>query len=545
MKRRWSIAITVIVFNLILAACTSSPESDAKKENAVTIKVFAQQESSLDLATNDFTKELERRFNVEFDWTTVPYEGAKEKRQISLASGKYADAYILTAYIDQFSQEDLLRYGKQGVIVPLNDLIDQYAPHIKKAMDENETLRAYSTAPDGKIYGLVSYSECYHCSYSNKMWLNTKWLEKLDLKMPATTDEFKKVLEAFKTRDPNGNGIADEIPLSGSIEDFGVRIIPFLMNGFIYDDDRKYLSLKNGKVDTVADKPEWREGLTYIKSLYDEGLIDPGAFTQNADAYWKIGENADAQILGAGAALHPAIFVDTGPGNTRGRDYNPVPPLAGPHASFAVLNNIGIDPGAKFVITDKASEEARIALIKIADYMFTPEGQAHAEVGKEGVDWRKPTDGEQALNPDVAPAFTRIPQKKWAISSNTGWSGMGHLYMPKEYRDSWTQVTDIYSPEGYERRLQEATLLYEGKEPEELFPIWSVWIDSKDADEASFLQNYIKNYIEENALEFVTGNKSLSEDWEEYVKGLKDMKISRYLEILQKAYDRSLKTNKN
>ena len=29
--------------------------------------------------------------------------------------------------------------------------------------------------------------------------------------MPTTPEEFEAVLEAFKTRDPNGNGKADEI----------------------------------------------------------------------------------------------------------------------------------------------------------------------------------------------------------------------------------------------------------------------------------------------------------------------------------------------
>src|SRR5215207_4896204 len=67
------------------------------------------------------------------------------------------------------------------------------------------------------------------------------------------------------------------------------RVLPFLMNGFIYDDDRTYLLLKDGKADLAANKPEWKEGLSYIKSLSDAGLIDPGAFTQNAEALKKIG----------------------------------------------------------------------------------------------------------------------------------------------------------------------------------------------------------------------------------------------------------------
>lgn len=145
-----------------------------------------------------------------------------------------------------------------------------------------------NTAPDGNIYGLTGLNECFHCSYPNKMWVNTKWMEQLGLTEPTTTEEFKEMLRAFKTKDPNGNGKADEVPLSGSTENFGVHIIPYLMNGFIYDDDRNYLIVNQGKVETVVNKPEWKEGLAYIKSLYDEGLIDPGAFTQNVGAFKKL-----------------------------------------------------------------------------------------------------------------------------------------------------------------------------------------------------------------------------------------------------------------
>lgn len=491
----------------------------------------------MDLKTNLFTKHLESKFNAKFKFEIIPYDGAKEKRQISLASGDYPEAYMLTAYIDQFSQADLLKFGKQGVLLPLNDLIDQYAPNIKKAMEKDPTFKSFITAPDGKIYGLGSYTQCFHCSYPNKMWINTSWLKKLNLEIPKTTEDFKKVLQAFKKNDPNGNGKADEVPLSGSIEDFGVRVIPFLMNGFIYNDDRNYLNLVNGKVDTAANKPEWKEGLAYIKSLYDEGLIDPGAFTQNAEAFKKIGENAGGQILGAGAGMHPAIFVNIDKGNKNSADYNPVPPLTGPHGSFATHDGGGLIPGAKFVLTNKASKESQIALIKMVDYMYTTEGQTNAASGMEGIDWRKPKDGEVALGKGVTPQIATIPAVDGQPPRNAGWSGMGHFYQPKEYRDSFVQGTDIYDSANYERRLYDATLLYQGHEPKELFPMWAIWIDPALTDEASILQTNIKNYIEQSSLQFITGNKDLTKDWDAYVKGLENLKMSRYLEILQKAYD--------
>jgi putative aldouronate transport system substrate-binding protein len=552
-KSMVTLLMLVMAFTVVISGCgskntdnssTAQPGNSGTEASGkpVDVSVFAVQESGIDIPTNKFTEYVQKEFNINFKWQINPSDGAKEKRQISLASGDYPDAYLLTHYIDQFSQADLLKYGKQGVLVPLNDLIDKYGPNIKAAMDKYPAMKTFNTAPDGNIYGLGAFTECFHCSYPNKMWINTEWLKKLNLEMPKTTEEFKQVLEAFKTQDPNGNGKADEVPLSGSIEEFGVRIIPFLMNAFVYDDDRNYLNLVDGKVQSAAVTPEWKEGLTYIKSLFDAGLIDPGAFTQNAEAFKKIGENGDAEILGAGAGMHPAIFINIDPGNTRSAHYNPVPPITGPQgASFATHDAGGVSPGAKFVITNKASEEAQIALIKMVDYMFTPEGQTNAGSGMKGIDWSDPVEGDMALGKDVKPLIKQIPMADGEKPRNAGWSGMGHFFMPKEYRDTFVQATDIYASNGYERRLYDASLLYQGHEPKELFPIWSLWIDPSEIDEASLLQTNLRNYIEQNELQFITGNKDLNKDWDAYVKGLQNLKLDRYLEILQKAYDASQK----
>ncbi|MFB9276752.1 ABC transporter substrate-binding protein [Cohnella cellulosilytica] len=552
MKKKLSIAAScLLAVSVALAGCSgnngnsgesagaSAPASGAASNGSsepVTIRIFAQQGTDQDLATNTFTKLVEEKLNVKFEWTTVPQDGAAEKRQISLASGDYPDMYLLIPWVDQFSQTDLVRYSSQGVIVPLNDLIDKYAPNIKAVLDSTPYYKAMNTAPDGNIYGLTQLSECYHCSYPNKMWLNTKWLEQLNLKMPTTTDEFRDVLRAFKTQDPNGNGAADEVPLSGSTETFGVHVIPFLMNGFIYNDDRTYLTLNDGKVDLAANKPEWKEGLAYIKSMYDEGLIDPGAFTQTAEAYQKIGENADAQLLGAGAGMHPAIFVNTAEGNRYGNDYNPIAPLTGPHGSYASFN-YPISAGASFVLTNKASEETRIAAIKVMDYIFTDEGMKLGTYGPENLGWRLPAEGEIALDDSVEPSFATIPLKDGEQPRNDAWGSMGQFNDSKAFRGAQVSAADIYSPSGYERRLFQATQLYDGKQPAEVFPHWAVWIDPSVADEASMMQTNIRNYIDQNALQFITGNKSLDKDWDAYVKGFDGLNLQGYLDIMQQSVD--------
>lgn len=562
MKRTLMIIVaSMLVLSLIVAGCstnnntknvgdtkTNDKINDKTNDKAddtgtpVAISVFAQQGSDQDLPTNLFTKTIEDKANVKLDWTIIPFDGAAEKRQISLASGDYPDLYLLIPWVDKFSQSDLLRFGEQGVIIPLNDLIDEYAPNIKEILNSNINYKAMNTAPDGNIYGLNQLNECYHCSYPNKMWLNTKWLKQLSLEVPTTHEEFRNVLRAFKTDDPNGNGKPDEVPMSGSTEAYGVHVIPFLMNGFIYNDDRTYLTLNDGKVDIAVNKTEWKEGLTYIKSLYDEGLIDPGAFTQNAEAFKKIGDNAEAQLLGAGVGMHPAIFVNTGLGNQFGNDYNPIPPLKGPHAAYSTYNYPG-DPGATFVLTNKASKEEQIAAIKMLNYIYTEEGQLLGNYGEENVDWRKPKDGDVAIEKSATSIFATIPLEDGEEPHNSNWGALAQYNHNKDFRNGWIQATDIYGPTGYERRLQEATSLYDGKQPKEVFPHWAVWIDPASADEVSMMQTNIKDYIDQNALQFVTGAKSLDKDWDSYIKGLEGLNLKGYLETMQKAYDASSVAN--
>jgi putative aldouronate transport system substrate-binding protein len=300
------------------------------------------------------------------------------------------------------------------------------------------------------------------------------------------------------------------------------------------------LNLNNGKVDLAAIKPEWKEGLKYIKSLYDGGLIDPGAFTQNAEAFKKIGENKDAQILGAGAGMHPAIFVDIADGNRFSKDYDSIPPITGPNnVSYSTFSYAG-NAGTSFVLTNKASKEVQIAAIKALDYMYTIDGQLASQGGVEGVDWRKPQAGEKALDESMQPIWFTTPEKAGEKKRNNNWISLGQYLSDNTLRGSQVQSTDIYSDKGYERRLFQATKNnYDTKQPKQVLPYWALWIDPSSADQASMLQTNITNYVNQNALQFITGNKNLDKDWDAYVKGFDGLDLKSYLNIMQKSYDSS------
>ncbi|GAB4000575.1 hypothetical protein GCM10029992_32910 [Glycomyces albus] len=107
-----ALAVTTGAF----AACSSEPETTP--DDVITI--FAPQDTDVDLEENAFTKLIEEKFDVELEFETTTWDGdaAAEKRQISLASGDYPDAYMLIPWVDQFSTEELVTLGGQGVIAP-------------------------------------------------------------------------------------------------------------------------------------------------------------------------------------------------------------------------------------------------------------------------------------------------------------------------------------------------------------------------------------------------------------------------------------------
>lgn len=520
--------------------------STAMAQDVTPLKVFAAQFPGYDLETNTFTKILEGKFklDVTFDVTGLDGGPAKEKRQITLASGDLPDAFFLIPWVDGFSRAEMLKLGAEGVLVPLNELIDKYAPDVKKALEETPEYKKLATAPDGNIYALPQWNDCYHCSYGSKLWLNTDWLKKLGLEVPKTTEEMRKALLAIKTGDPNGNGLADEIPVTANVRD---NLVPYFMNAFAYDPrfSQQYSStlvLSGDKVVLQAAQDKWRDGLKYIASLYAEGLIDPGAFTQNPDGMMALGNNAEANIVGGATVLHPWAFVNVGQADGRDRGYNAIPPLTGPDGANYATYTLPSSPQGTFAISSTAGEAQQKAAMEMINYIFTNQGHIEGQFGEEGVTWRKAEAGDKALDETLTPTFTEIRLPPETTPPNNRWISGAQYYDTAAYRNAQVQPDDIYSPAGYERRLFQATDLYKGHEPkDQIYPQWNVWFTADEASELAELQTNLDDYVSTTNAEFITGQRDINADgaWADYVKGFDDLGLARFLEIQQKAYDTS------
>ncbi|WP_165362769.1 extracellular solute-binding protein [Promicromonospora panici] len=524
-----------------LTACSSGPETSP--DDVITI--FAPQNPDMDLDENAFTKVLEEKFDVDLQFETTTYDAtaAAEKRQVSLASGEYPDAYMLIPWVDQFSNEELVKLGGQGVLLPLDDLIGEDTPNLAAAFEKEPNFKQMATASDGTIWGIPTWNDCFHCSYPAKLWMNSAWLEKLGLEQPTTPEELRTVLEAFKTQDPNGNGKADEIPLS---TDVGSSPLPYLMNPFVYTAAR-YANADAGNPsslgalgDEVVLQPtrdEWRAGISYVTSLYEDGLIDEAAFTQNPEALTAKGNSADGVILGSATVLHPG-FVNKDNEDGRYAQYDAVPPLAGPNGDGTFYSGSNSANGASFVITNRSSEAKQRKLMQIVDFMVSYDGHMLAEYGLEGVNWVKPEAGDVALDETLEPLFKALTPPE-GEGLNNSWGAIGQYFTDAEFRERQVYSAEIYDPAGYERRLFEATKLYEGHESDEAFPYWDVIVTGDTARELATIQTNVENFVVQASAEFVTGARDIEsdEDWAAFQQDLINLGADRYVEIYQEAWD--------
>ena len=371
MKKLFAIALAVCLALSCASALADVTVSKAGEfpitNEVVTFDVWMEGGTDQDWTNNGWLKEVEGITNIAVNIIPSSSADALTKRNLLLASGDYPDIF-LTDWGCTFTQADVMQFGvKEEILVPITDWIDEYGTELPALFEYNPLFKTTSTAPNGEIYGVARFSECYHCSAYPKMYMRTDWLEKLGLEMPTTTEEFRDVLTAFVTQDPNGNGEADEIGLTGATT--WNTMLEYCLLGWSFQNIKPdfwlYLD-ENGEVAFSASTDAYRDGLRYIKSLYDEGLIDPAAFSQKDDQEAQT-VRQDPKIVGAYVCDHVGMGVSSTDYDEY-KTYQIVMPLEGPTGFRKQPQNAneGEVQGFHAVITDAC--EYPIAAFRWIDY---------------------------------------------------------------------------------------------------------------------------------------------------------------------------------
>ncbi|MGN1070665.1 MAG: hypothetical protein ACI4P5_09620, partial [Candidatus Fimadaptatus sp.] len=460
-----------------------------------------------------------------------PVGQVNEKKILLLSSGDYPEVFLGGT----FTNVEVMQYGVEDeILLPLNDLIDEYGDEILKAYEEIPTLREDTTAPDGNIYGLANVNQCYHCSILPKCYVYTPFLEALGMETPTTTDEYYEYLKAVVNNDPNGNGLKDEVGHTGAINTWYAEPHYFLLSPFVEFNDNYYFIVKDGKISTCADTEELREGLRYVHKLYSEGLIDSAAYTQSGTQLSQIA-NAEVPVLGAYSSGHIGMGVNIE--TERSRDFDVVLPLKGPDGTQnAMWLDVARVSSVAFVITDKCANPD--VAIRVGDFMYSELATANSEYGLEGTAWERASEGMLGYDGTTIAKRAFLSQahgSEQRATENTRWYQSALQYRPFRYRAEWAADQDIYGSDGYETRLNLYTQMYEPYKQSEVMP--PVFLDASVAEEVTMLQTNIKDYIKSNIVQFIIGEKDIDNDWDAYVAGLEQLDMARYIEIYQNALD--------
>ena len=493
-----------------------------------------------DFATNEFTAWFQEFTGVTIEWEVVPAATTDERDaalNLRLASGDYPDIimnFYPTPTVTQI-------YGQQGVFIKLNDLIDQHGVFTSRAFEAYPSARVAATASDGNIYALPQVNDCYHCSMSQKLWVNQEFLATLGLEAPTTTEEYAEVLRQFKAGDPNGNGEDDELPFSGSshTQVWHGRPDDFFMNSFIYHPGNKLrLIVVDGKVTPIYAQDAWKEGIKYLAGLSAEGLVDPELFTRDRDQLRQIGDGgADntARIgsVPAGWFGEFSSYDPTGVGLWA--QYKTNTPLEGPGGvRYAGFNPYGSSANGALIITDKC-ENPELAF-KWADALGHIEATTRSIHGVKDRDWAWANEGDIGINGKQA-IWKSITDIANVPSQNAHWSQAGPSFRSNDYR-----LGQYVPPEKTEYDIEvilynETNANYEPyKQPAEM-TLPPLYFGEDQAQFVAEITPTIEALVDETFARAVTGQIDIEAEWENYLGQLNAMGLEQFVADHQAVYD--------
>lgn len=255
--------------------------------------------------------------------------------------------------------------------MPLNSLLQKYAPNVWHTITSDPSYKQLVTAPDGNIYGLPLYNYCFHCFWDYNYYINVGLLNKYGLSMPRTTAQFANVLAVFKQHGVTAplTGSATGMISGTSASGYDTDVITFLMNSFIPFDGtvpqglngaagEPYFDINGSNVVFAPAQQGWRSGLEYLHQLYAAGDFSNTVFTQQDTQVENLIAKNEVGVVPNGAIQ--TIIPNYGLPGSHYQDWAPLAPLTGPSgARYAAFGGVPAGGGAIFAITNKTPQLAQ------------------------------------------------------------------------------------------------------------------------------------------------------------------------------------------
>ncbi|MFD0712755.1 extracellular solute-binding protein [Paenibacillus sp. GCM10027626] len=379
----------------------SAPETG--KRGKVSVTIYDRGQISPDEGTYDnnrWTKWVNEHGPVDVTYVPVPRTGSDQKIPVIFASGTAPDLVL------EYSATMRNQLWVQKQLMPLDEMIDKYSTNYKKLLEQFPQLKRITAMPDGKPYQI---GKVMKPTALIAMVIRKDWLDKLNLKVPETVDEFYDVAYAFAHQDPDGNGKDDTYGFNMNQH----TIIDKMFGSELF-------IIENGELVRQFDRI--KPAAEIKKKLFENGVVDKDFLTD------KTGQKAQQDFANG----KTGIFVDyvanikKNYGILKDNDPNAdIIPILLPESSFGKYSPDFNSPLDVVGVVNANAKDPQ-AVMQYIDFMLEPSTMEYFQFGEEGVYYTKGTDG--------TPEVIDRDKKAKEIDYNSDYQMFMSSYAMKEYQ---------------------------------------------------------------------------------------------------------------
>ncbi len=466
-------------------------------------------------------QEMEKATGIHINFKHPPAGQEKDQFNLMIASGDLPDLIWGGGY--SFPNDAEALANKQ--IIALNDLVAKYAPNYNKVLNDYPNFRKTMSTDDNNLIGIGFCQPFIEAGGIGGPDFRKDWLDKLGLKIPTTIDEWETVLTAFKEKDPNGNGKADEIPFDSS------------KNGAIMELAVAWGVLKDFYVEGGAQKGQIRYGP--IQPAFKEFII------KMADWYKKGLINKD--YLVTDDKLRTANITGNKTGSTWGNMHGnlgdwtglmrndpkfvlwpaPRPKLKSDGKIYANLERaLSLSPYKGYITT---KNKYPVESIRWFDWGYTQAGQMAFNFGRENESY-KMVDGY----PKYTDLILNNPDK---LSTANAIAKYSMANMEFTFVQHPAYVEQIVGSSASQRQALKTWKTGWPDSPEQNLGMPPITLTSAEEASDKSALNDIKTYTDEMLDKFITGQEPLTK-YDDFVKQLKNMGVDQCIKVRQTALER-------
>jgi len=415
-----------------------------------------------------------------------------------------------------------------GIILEWNPLVEQYMPNfVTKIAGLGEKVYKHLVNDDGTFTRVACYLDppVLDGVQHRGMVIRKDVLDKLNLEVPRTVEEFTNVLRAFKE-----NGMQTPYALSALTDYNNVTFGNWLTASW----DVAVNNYMIGENDTIyysRTSDRYKDALKCLNSWYNEGLIDRDFINRTTSDAKKLVISGDAGVCNIGCWEAPEM-LKLGKMEDEGFEIIGVPMmrLEDPDQVLNVggKRENGTDGPGWHVST--ACEDPRLAA-KFIDWLYTDEAILLTNFGVgdlgdgnstyyQGEDGRYYFTDFMTNNPD------------WDFNTIRPFYTIQDLQV--EYHNdfiTWQYDTDI-------QRQCWAAWAYNLTNNELIPTTISRTVEEGRAFSAN--QNEIETYTDEMTYKFICNELSIDDNWDEYIATIESLGLQENIDIQTAAYQRWL-----